>query len=105
MAFCGTGRCNPIASDCPVLSGQFRNLRNDLGEPRNLKAEESDRVAAMTQLLHRVLTPAGGGLRATLHRLCKAEKSSKAKGLEALPLRMPRASAPSVAPLVTRRLL
>ena len=89
MVFCGAGRLNPIASDRSVLYGQMCNLGNDLGAPRNLEAEESDRVAAMTQLLHGVLTPAGGGLQATLHRLCKAEKSSKAKGLEALPLRMP----------------
>lgn len=88
MVFCGAGRYSPIASDRSVLYGQLYNLRNELGEPRNLKAEESDRVTAMTQLLRRVLTPAGG-VRATLHRLCKTEKSSKAKGLEALPLQMP----------------
>ncbi len=89
MVFCGASRCSAIASDRSVLYGQLYNLGNDPGAPRNLKAEESDRVAAMTQLLHRGVTPAGGGLQATLHRLCKAEKSSKAKGLQALPLRMP----------------
>ncbi len=71
------------------MYGQLCNLRNDPGEARNLEAEESDRVAALMQLLQTVIASAGGGLRATLHRLCKPEKSSEAKGLESLPLPMP----------------
>lgn len=60
VVFCGASRCSAIASDRSELYGQLYNLGSDLGVPRNLKIEESDRVAATTQLLHKVLTSANG---------------------------------------------
>lgn len=44
-----------------MLYGQLCSLREDLGEPQDLMAEEQERAAAMRQLLQGIRASAGSG--------------------------------------------
>ena len=50
----GGGVWNPFDYDRTIPYGQLYNLRQDLGERRNLYAEQPERVAAMRGLLKRI---------------------------------------------------
>jgi arylsulfatase A-like enzyme len=50
----GGGGWNPFDYDRTVPYGQLYNLKEDLGEQRNLYAEEPERVAGMMRLLKRI---------------------------------------------------
>ena len=50
---------NPYANDRAMPYGQLYNLRRDLGERRNLYAEEPERAARMMQLLRRIRSSEG----------------------------------------------
>ncbi len=55
----GGGSWHPFESDRSVPYGQLYNLKDDLGERRNLYAEEPERVAKMRQLLRGIRSSAG----------------------------------------------
>ena len=50
---------HPMQSDRSMPYGQLYNLREDLGEARNLYAREPERVASMRRLLRRIRSAAG----------------------------------------------
>ena len=56
----GGGGWNPFDYDRAIPYGQLYNLREDLGEQRNLYAEEPERVAAMMQLLREIRSSGSG---------------------------------------------
>ena len=50
----GGGGWNPFDYDRAIPYGQLYNLREDLGEKRNLYGDEPERVAEMVQLLRKI---------------------------------------------------